>query len=170
MYKPTPEGLTIARIIVYVVLLGSTLAAFGQDNMLLSSLPPTPQPVQKSVFHVDDYAGIVLLTSLHLGDIVSTREFMHDPCKCMHEINPIAPHTPNWGAQLAYHGAWVGLNTWATYRLEKRHHRVLAWELRGAQIGVEAFTVNSNYRLMARENKAWAAGQSPIPTAAGRAH
>lgn len=110
------------------------------SSAVCQELPNTPKPVLNTF----DYVQIASLAGAHFGDILTTREFMLDPCRCFHEVNPIAPHTPSWGPLLAYHGAWVVTNTYVTYKLEKHHHKLLARELRSVQIGVEVKAFTSN--------------------------
>lgn len=140
----------------------AAIAVLSALGCAAQEVPQAPRPNQP-VFQISDYVGIATLTAFHVGDIITTREFMNNPCKCMTEMNPIAPHGRALGPLLLYHGGWIAANTFITYKLEKHHHHLAAWAVRGTEIGVEMWAVRHNESSIDRVDRERAEGYTFKP-------
>jgi hypothetical protein len=106
------------------------------------ALPDAPKPSNKL-----DRTLILLDFGARTADLVSTRNFLNNPCKCIHEVDPIAPHTASLGPQLAFQYGMFGLVTGGSQLLRKHHHTKLATALLMWDIGDEVYAVQSNVRV-----------------------
>lgn len=147
----------VRNSVTLALVIGATLICGPISSQ---DVPPAPEPAAvqtqmnyavflkpQPVFRTSDYVGIAALAGLHMGDVITTYQGQNSICHCVHEGNPLSPAASNLAGLIAYHAAWVGANAFVTYKLEKHHHRVIAWEIRIAQAGVEAYVVGHNIRV-----------------------
>jgi len=84
---------------------------------------------------------------LRTTDGIETYNFLHHPCKCFHEGDPIAPGSGNPLGIMAFQGgAFLGVR-YGSRLLERHGHRRWARVLILTDIAVEAYTVQDNLRL-----------------------
>jgi len=112
-----------------------------------SILPNAPKPNLKPKTAIVDHVLMGVDVGMRWGDVVTTRQFMLSECHCNHEMNPIAPHTPGWGEQVAFQMGMAAVVYEGSSWLRRRGHRKLARVLIIADIASETWAVQNNARL-----------------------
>jgi len=133
----------VATIIVGFVLSISAISGRGED---LLTLPNAPRPALRQPDRLNKVLWAVDM-GLRTGDAITTHQFLTHPCKCFHEVDPIAPKSGGWGEQFAFqYGAGMAVGISSRW-LERRGHRKLARTLLVVDIASEVWAVQNNLRL-----------------------
>lgn len=110
-------------------------------------LPNAPQPNLKPKTAIVDHMLTGVDVGLRWGDVLTTRQFMLNPCNCHHEINPIAPHTPGWAEQVSFQMGMALVVNGGSSWLRRKGHRKLARIVVIADIASETWALQNNLRL-----------------------
>jgi hypothetical protein len=111
----------------------------------LTAVAQEPQP-----FHADKTLKALWLadSATRLGDGITTYLMLSNKCRCIHEVDPIAPHSSNIGKITAFQaGIAVGLHV-GSMELEKHHHDKLAKTMLLIDIGSESGAIVNNSLLI----------------------
>lgn len=84
---------------------------------------------------------------LRIADIVTTHRDLNNPCECMREADPIAPHGKGWAGDVAFQaGMWAAVTVGAEVLRRHRHGRLAAAGVAG-DVASETWAVQHNLRL-----------------------
>jgi hypothetical protein len=129
------------RVAILLVFISLAMAGGAQE------LPSAPTPHNHPIGRLE--ASLLAAdAAVRLGDGVTTYRFLSDPCRCYHEIDPIAPHSANAAKIAAFQVAsWGGVAVGERW-LRRRGHSRLALALQVGDIAMEGYWVQSNARLV----------------------
>lgn len=90
---------------------------------------------------------------LRVGDSVTTHMFLHDPCKCFVEVDPVAPNDGRWTSIMVFQTASSSA-IWSSHNLLITHgHRRIARMVLLADIISESYAVGHNAYIIKRYGK-----------------
>jgi len=101
-------------------------------------------PLTLSLFSAD-----AVLRSL---DGYTTVKNLGNPCKCVHETNPLAPHSASVGKQVAFQAGALAATYGTAWLLNHYHHPKLARVVLMIDVANEARSVVGNYRVDTSSN------------------
>jgi hypothetical protein len=102
--------------------------------------PDAPKPHRVTL----DRSLVAAEVAVRIGDTITTERFLTDPCRCMHETDPIAPHSAGWGREVAFQAANALLVIEGARILRSHHHPRLARLLLVEDVANEGRLVVSN--------------------------
>lgn len=92
-------------------------------------------------------------TLLRIGDSITTHLFLHNPCKCFYEVDPIAPSDGKWTSIFLFQ-ATASSAIWSSHNLLIAHgHRRIARLVILADIISESYAVGHNAYILKRYGK-----------------
>lgn len=80
-------------------------------------------------------------------DGYTTVKNLGNPCKCIHETNPMAPHSASVGKQILFQGSALAATYGTAWLLNHYHHPKLARVVLMIDAANEARSVVGNYRV-----------------------
>lgn len=105
----------------------------------LSTLNPKIQGIDQNLFRAD--------ALLRVGDVITTYDFLHDPCHCFYEANPIAPSGNTSQIVVFQAGALMVIGVVHNY-LINHHHPVLARLVLIGDVASESYAVGHNIYIV----------------------
>lgn len=136
-------ALGILGTLVFLFFVGDASAQSPEETKIFNQhFHRRYQPVDKLT--VTLFTADCLLRGL---DAYSTHRLLSDPCKCFGERDPIAPHTPNWGAQIGFQAGMFALVTGSAYMLNRHHHERWAKAVLFLDLASEGIAVGNNLHL-----------------------
>jgi hypothetical protein len=84
---------------------------------------PNQAPKAITPFTISLFSADALLRVM---DGYTTVTNLNDPCKCIHETNPLAPHSGSVGKQIAFQASALAVATGSAWLLNHYHHPKIA--------------------------------------------
>lgn len=97
----------------------------------------------------NDHYLMALYGTLRSLDTKSTHDLLSNPCHCFKESDPIAPHTGNYAALIAFQAGTTAAMVYGHNLLVNHGHPKLARTILLIDIGSEAYAVGHNMSLSA---------------------
>ena len=121
----------------------ATFTLHGKVGLAQEHKPDQPAklitPFTLSLFSAD-----ALLRGI---DGYTTVKNLGNPCKCIHETNPMAPHSASVGQQVAFQAGALAATYGTAWLLNRYHHPKLARIVLMIDVANEARSVVGNYRV-----------------------
>lgn len=139
-------ALGILGTLVFLFFVGGAIGQSPEESKLFN------QYFHRS-YQAADKLTIALFTAdglLRGLDAYSTHRLLSDPCRCFVERDPIAPHTSNWGAQIAFQGSMFVLVNGSAYLLNRHHHERWAKAILLIDIASEGVATTNNLHLLSQ--------------------
>lgn len=115
----------------------ATTTAFSQAKP--NQAPKAITPFTINLFSAD--------AMLRVMDGYTTVNNLNDPCHCIHETNPLAPHSGSIGKQIAFQASALAITTGTAWLANKYHHPKIAHAIMMIDIANETRSVIGNYQV-----------------------
>jgi hypothetical protein len=122
------------------------LLLLGVSTLYAQTLPEAPT-THKHGPRLEAYL-VAADSALRIGDAITTHRFLTDPCKCMIELDPMAPHSGSWASEAAFQGLNAAVVIGGARLLRHYHHNKLARALLIEDISQEGYWVVNNSLLL----------------------
>lgn len=125
----------IKKAIAITILMGTTAVGFSQ------AIPGSSKPFINK-FNIMLFSADSLLRTM---DGYTTVNNLNDPCHCIHETNPLAPHNGSIGKQIAFQASALAITTGTVWTFNHYHHPKIARAIMMIDIANETRSVVGNY-------------------------
>lgn len=125
------------RLTSLVIIALASTTAFSQAKP--NQAPKAITPFTITLFSADAMLRVI--------DGYTTVNNLNDKCHCIHENNPLAPHSGSIGKQIAFQASALALTTGTAWLANRYHHPKIARAIMMIDIANETRSVVGNYQV-----------------------